>query len=137
MLAVNSMKQVLIKHLVVLKTFASEGTYNDPTTTQPLSGQTLKNHFGGVLTRFPDAILETVALHAITADLAVWRWVLRGTNTGSYHGLPPTGRSLNLSGCEVIEVRQGLVQRVEGYFDRLSLREQLGLVPRPPAGAAS
>jgi steroid delta-isomerase-like uncharacterized protein len=120
-----------------LATFAPDGTYNDPTTTQPLSGQALKNHFGGVLTRFPDAILETVALHAITADLAVWRWVLRGTNTGSYHGLPPTGRSLNLSGCEFIEVRQGLVQRVEGYFDRLSLREQLGLVPRPPAGAAS
>lgn len=137
MLAVNSMKQVLVKHLVVLATFAPDGTYNDPTTTQPLSGQALKNHFGGVLTRFPDAILETVALHAITADLAVWRWVLRGTNTGSYHGLPPTGRSLNLSGCEFIEVRQGLVQRVEGYFDRLSLREQLGLVPRPPAGAAS
>jgi steroid delta-isomerase-like uncharacterized protein len=120
-----------------LATFAPDGTYNDPTTTQPLSGQALKNHFGGVLTRFPDAILETVALHAITADLAVWRWVLRGTNTGSSPGLPATGRSLNLPGCEFIEVRQGLVQRVEGYFDRLSLREQLGLVPRPPAGAAS
>ncbi len=120
-----------------LATFAPDGTYNDPTTTQPLSGQALKDHFGGVLTRFPDVILETVALHAITADLVVWRWVLRGTNTGSSGGLPPTGRRLNLPGCDFIEVRQGLVQRVEGYFDRLSLREQLGLVPRPPAGAAS
>ncbi len=117
-----------------LATFAPDGSYNDPTTTQPLSGQALKDHFGGVLTRFPDVILETVALHAITADLVVWRWVMRGTNTGSSPGLPPTGRRLNLPGCEFIEVRQGLVQRVEGYFDRLSLREQLGLVPHPQTG---
>lgn len=120
-----------------LATFAPDGTYDDPTTTQSLSGQALKDHFRGVLTRFPDAILETVALYAITADLVVWRWVLRGTNTGAFHDLPTTGRRLNLPGCEFIEVRQGLVRRVEGYFDRLSLREQLGLTPRPPAGAAS
>ena len=120
-----------------LATFAPDGTYLDPTTAQPLSGQALKNHFDVILIRFPDAILETVALHAITAELVVWRWIMRGTNIGSYPGFPPTGGSLNLPGCEFIEVRQGLVQRVEGYFDRLSLREQLGLVPRPPAGAAS
>lgn len=120
-----------------LATFAPDGTYHDPTTTQPLSGQALKNHFDRVLTRFPDVILETVALHAITADLVVWRWVMRGTNTGSSPGFPATGCSLNLPGCEFIEVRQGLVQRVEGYFDRLSLREQLGLVPRPSAGNAT
>ena len=38
---------------------------------------------------------------------------------------------LDLPGCEFIEVRQGLVQRVEGYFDRLSMLRQLGLVPVP------
>ncbi len=118
-----------------LATFAPDGMYNDPTTTQPLSRQALKNHFDRVLTRFPDLILETVALHAITADLVVWRWVMRGTNTGSSHDLPTTGRSLNLPGCEFIAVRLGLVQRVEGYFDRLSILQQLGLVPA--AGQAS
>ncbi len=120
-----------------LATFAPDGTYHDPTTTQPLSGQALKSHFAGVLTRFPDVKLETLALHAITADLVVWRWVMRGTNTGSAPGFPATGLRLNLPGCEFIAVRRGLVQRVEGYFDRLSLREQLGLVPGPPAGIAS
>jgi steroid delta-isomerase-like uncharacterized protein len=120
-----------------LATFAPDGTYNDPATAQPLSGQALKDHIGGAFAAFPDVTFETVALHAITQDLAVWRWVMRGTNTGSYRGLPPTGRSLNLPGCEFIEVRAARVQRVEGYFDRLSMLEQLGLVPRPPAGAAS
>jgi predicted ester cyclase len=90
-----------------------------------------------VFAGFPDATFETVVVHAITADLAVWRWVVRGTNTGSNPGFPPTGRSVILPGCEFIEVRTGKVQRVEGYVDCLSMLEQLGLVSLPPAGAAS
>ncbi len=112
-----------------LATFAPDGTYSDPGTAQPLAGQALKDHFGGVFAGFPDWTCETVAVYAITEHLAVWRWVIRGTHTGSYRGLPPTGRSVILPGCEFIEVRTARVQRVEGYFDRLSLLEQLGVVP--------
>jgi len=118
-------------------TFAPNGTYSDPATAQPLSGQTLKDYFSEFGAGFPDWTCKAVTVHAITEDLAVWRWIMHATHTGSFRGLPPTGRSLSWPGCEFIEVRQGLVQRVEGYFDRLSMLEQLGLVPRPPAGAAS
>jgi steroid delta-isomerase-like uncharacterized protein len=114
-----------------LATFAADGTYSDPGTAQPLSGPAITDHFAGFFAGFPDATTETVALHVISEDLAVWRWVMRGTNTGSYRGLPSTGHSLILPGCEFIEVRQGLLQRVEGYFDRLSILQQLGLVPAP------
>ena len=115
-----------------LTTFAPDGTLRDPATDQqPLAGQALKDVVGGFFAGFSDATTETVAVYAISADLAVWRWVIRGTNTGSYRGFPPTGRSVTLPGCEFIEVRQCLVQRVEGYFDRLSMLGQLGLVPVP------
>jgi steroid delta-isomerase-like uncharacterized protein len=112
-----------------LATFAPDGTCSDSGTPEPLSGQALIDHYGGLFAGFPDTTIETVALHAITEDLAVWRWILRGTHTGSYRGFPPTGRSLILPGCEFIEVREGLVQRVEGYFDRLGLLQQLDVVP--------
>ena len=114
-----------------LATFAPDGTIIDPTMAQPLSGQAIKDHYAGFFAGFPDAIFETVAVHAITADLAVWRWVLLGTQTGSYRGIPPTGRSVILPGCEFIEVREGKVYRVDGYFDRLSIMQQLGVVPAP------
>ncbi len=121
-----------------LATFVPDGTYSDPTTAQqPLAGQAIKDIVAGFFAGFPDATTETVAVYAITADLAIWRWVIRGTHTGTYRGILPTGRSLILPGCEFIAVRAGRVQRVEGYFDRLSLLEQLGLMSRPPAGAAS
>ena len=114
-----------------LATFAPDGTYSDPGTAQPLTGSAIKDYFAALFVGFPDATTETVALHAITADLAVWRWVIRGTNIGSYRGLPPTGRSVIVPGCEFIEVRAGQLQRVEGYFDRLGMLQQLGLVPTP------
>lgn len=114
-----------------LATFAPDGTYSDPGTAQPLAGQAITDHFAGFFAGFPDATFETVSVHAITADLAVWRWVLRGTNTGSYRGLPVTSRSVILPGCEFIEVRDAKIHWVEGYFDRLSLLQQLGMVPAP------
>jgi steroid delta-isomerase-like uncharacterized protein len=114
-----------------LATFAAEGTYSDPGTGQALSGRAITDYLGGLFAAFPDATFETVAVHAITEQLAVWRWVMHGTNTGSFAGLPPTGRRITLPGCEFIEVRAHLVQRVEGYFDRLTMLGQLGLAPRP------
>ena len=115
-----------------LATFAPDGTLSDPATEQqPLAGQALKDVVGGFFAGFPDATTETVAVYAISEDLAVWRWVIRGTHTGSHRGLPPTGRSVILLGCECITAREGLVQRVEGYFDRLGMLQQLELVPAP------
>jgi steroid delta-isomerase-like uncharacterized protein len=115
-----------------LATFAPGGTLSDPATDQqPLAGQALKDVVGGFFAGFPDATTETVAMYAISADLVVWRWVIRGTHSGSYRGLTPTGRHLILPGCEFIEVRESLVHRVEGYFDRLSILQQLGVMPAP------
>jgi steroid delta-isomerase-like uncharacterized protein len=120
-----------------LDTLEPDGTYSDPGTAQALSGQALKEHFAVFFAGFPDATCETVGLDPISEHLWAWRWVLRGTNTGSYRGLPSTGRTLVLPGCEFIEVRGDKVHRVEGYFDRLTLLGQLGLAPSPLARSAT
>ena len=117
--------------------FAPDGTYSDPGTAGPLSGQAIRDHFAAFFGGFPDAVCETVSLDPVTKNLSVWRWILRGTNTASYRGIPPTGRSLTLHGCEFIEVRGGKPHRVDGYFDRLTIMAQLGLAPGPAAPAAS
>lgn len=72
-----------------LATFVPDGTYSSPSTAQPLSGPAIKDLFGEYFAGFPDLTCETVAVHAITEDLTVWRWIARGTHTGSYRGLPP------------------------------------------------
>lgn len=112
-----------------LATFAPDGMYVSASTGQTFSGSAIKDLFGEYFTGFPDLTCETVAVHAISDDLAVWRWVVRGTNTGPFRGQPPTGRSVILHGCDFIAVREGKLQRVDGYVDRLGLLQQLGLVP--------
>jgi predicted ester cyclase len=77
-----------------------------------------------------------VSLDPVTEHLSVWRWLLRGTNTGSYRGAPATGRSLTLPGCEFLETRGGKLHQVDGYFDRLTILAQLGLTAAPAAPAA-
>ena len=113
--------------------FAPDGSYSDPGTAGPLSGQAIRDHFAAFFGGFPDATCETVSLDPVTGHLSVWRWILRGTNTGSYRGLPVTGRPVTLPGCEFIEVRGGKLHRVDGYFDRLSILVQLGLAPAAPS----
>ena len=110
-----------------LATFAADGTYSDPNLPEPTPAHGLKEHFAGYLAGFPDLSLETVALDAISDDVSVWRFIIRGTNTAPYHGVPPTERRLEVPGCEFIEVRGDRVHRVQGYIDRLTILNQLGL----------
>lgn len=118
------------------RAFAADGTYSDPGTGGPLSGQALKDHFAAFFGGFPDATCETVSLDPVTEHLSAWRWILRGTNTSSYRGAPATGRSLTLPGCEFLEVRGDKLHQVDGYFDRLTILAQLGLASGPAAPAA-
>lgn len=118
------------------RAFAADGTYSDPGTGGPLSGQALKDHFAAFFGGFPDATCETVSLDPVTEHLPAWRWILRGTNTSSYRGAPETGRSLTVPGCEFLEVRGDKLHQVDGYVGRLTILAQLGLASGPAAPAA-
>ena len=46
--------------------FAPDGTYSDPTLPEPTVARSLKEHFAGFFTGFPDIKFETVGLDAIS-----------------------------------------------------------------------
>ncbi len=77
-----------------IATFATDGAYSDPRTVQPVMKHDLAAYFDGLFAGFPDLRCETVALGSISEHVWVWRFVLHGTNTGSFRGLPATGRSV-------------------------------------------
>jgi ketosteroid isomerase-like protein len=43
--------------------------------------------------------------------------------------VPPTGRSLAVLACDVIEIRDGKIYREREYMDTLSILQQLGAAP--------
>jgi steroid delta-isomerase-like uncharacterized protein len=111
----------------VLATFAPDGTYCDPTSGGRLRGEALKGYMAGLWAAFPDLSFEIVSNGLAAENLVAAQWVMRGTNSGSMMGLPPTGKLVTVSGADFVRVAGGKIQTVDGYFDSRAVPEQLGL----------
>ena len=76
---------------------------------------------------FPDIqhhIEEVVA----TESRAVVRFVLEGSHTGSFFGIPPTGRPVVVVANVLMDIVQGKVTKLRGVFDEAGLLRQIGVV---------
>ena len=111
----------------IVATFVQGGTYTDPNAPEGLSGRAIAEYASGLFAAFPDLSFDLVS-HSCTDDGAVAaRWVMRGTNTGPLRGNPPTGGTVALPGADFIAVEGDKLRSVQGYFDRSTFVEQLGL----------
>jgi steroid delta-isomerase-like uncharacterized protein len=102
--------------------------HNASTTMQGL--EAYKQFVSAFLTAFPDArfTLEDVIAEG---DTVVFRHTWRGTHTGNFRGIPPTGKQV--SGTAIIITRNVNGKAVELWsnYDDLGLLQQLGVVPLP------
>jgi len=57
------------------------------------------------------------------------RFTLRGTHTGDFMGMPPTGRPVAVGAIVLLSVVGGRVTHLRAIFDRFGLLEQLGAIP--------
>ena len=70
-------------------------------------------------------------------DKVVHRFTLRGTHTGPFMGIPPTGRVVTVSGIAIDRLADGKVAESWVNLDALNLLRQLGAPPtleRGPSG---
>jgi steroid delta-isomerase-like uncharacterized protein len=111
----------------VLETMAPNGAYADPTTGGPISGQAFNAYMTGLFSAFPDVSFEIASIGVAAPDLVAAQWVMRGTNTGSMFGLPPTMKSIDVRGADFIRVAGDRIRSVDGYFDSGEVPRQLGL----------
>jgi steroid delta-isomerase-like uncharacterized protein len=106
--------------------FLEGGTYTDPVTGGPLTGSAIGGFAEGLFQSFPDLSFE-ITSNAETASRVILEWTMRGTNTGSLSGLPPTGARIAQQGIDLIRVTGDKVASVRGYFDRQTMLDQLGI----------
>jgi ketosteroid isomerase-like protein len=94
--------------------------------------------FGSWFAAFPNARVEVEAVH-ILDDVAVEEGTFTGTQNGVLHGptgdIPPTGRSVEVNYVQVLRFRGGKHVSFNLMFDRLTMLEQLGLVPTSAVAA--
>jgi len=82
-------------------------------------------------TTYPDAkVVADETIHLPNA--AVVRWTFTGTNTGP-GDIPPTGKSVKISGMTLLRFADGKVSEELVYFDGGDWMTQLGYTMVPPA----
>ncbi len=64
-------------------------------------------------------------------DRVAERWTGRGTHRGAFQGIAATGRQVAVPGTVFYRVAGGKITEFRGQFDRLSMLEQLGVLPQP------
>ncbi|MBS1518323.1 MAG: ester cyclase [Bacteroidetes bacterium] len=110
----------------IIKTFTSGGTYNDPSTGE-IKGDEIGENAKRLWIAFPDLVFEIVSLSEAGPGRVVAEWIMKGTNTGSFQGLPATGRAISLAGVDVMDITNDGIKAVKGFFDTKTMAEQLGL----------
>lgn len=69
-------------------------------------------------------------------DTVVVRWVQRGTQSGSFMGIPSTGREFTIAGIDIHRLRDGRMAEHWHVVDLFALLQQLGAIPAPSAAGA-
>ncbi len=85
---------------------------------------------GMFLSAFPDGVTTTEDLLA-EGEKVVERFTFRGTNNGSFMGMPPTGKKVVSSGMSIFRIADGKIVEHWGENDALGTFVQLGIVPAP------
>jgi glyoxylase-like metal-dependent hydrolase (beta-lactamase superfamily II)/predicted ester cyclase len=114
-----------------------------PGATDRLVGQAeliapdgIRQYFTELFGAFPDLRFEILELTTGRGRTAV-RWRARATfaGPGTFQGFAPNGARLELEGCDVFTVADGLIQHNDAYIDSGSIARQLGFLP--PAGSVA
>jgi steroid delta-isomerase-like uncharacterized protein len=114
--AFEKLEEVLAPDVVDHGVGGEEGT---------LSGiQSVRQSLAEFRASFPDSQVTIEDLLESGERVAV-RWTVRGTHSGAFHGIPPTGRTIRLSGTDVIRTDGGRIVERWGNSDELGLLQQL------------
>ena len=78
---------------------------------------------------FPDLSFEVRRQWFPGKDSSIIELVARGTHKAELDGVPATGKQVEVSGSNIIEVREGKIYREREYYDALLMMRQLGVAP--------
>jgi steroid delta-isomerase-like uncharacterized protein len=76
---------------------------------------------------FPD--IHYAAETVVEGNRAVLIWTMTGTQNGPVHGLPPTGRRIEVRGVSVLTITKGLISHGENIWDTAGFLRALKLLP--------
>ena len=129
---------------VVQRWFAEMINVNNPNIADELIDPHYVNHFlpgqtgpaveQQIMTLFFSAFPDlqgTIDDLFAEGDRVAVRLTWRGTNGGSFNGMPPTNKAVAFSSTSIFRVANGKIAENWAQVDMLGLMQQLGVIPRP------
>jgi len=94
----------------------------------------MREYFSAIFAAFPDLSYEVRETVAEGDRVAVW-WRIDATFTGGpYNGILATGARLESEGLDLVRIDNGLIVRIDSYWDDAGVGRQLGLLPTRGSG---
>jgi steroid delta-isomerase-like uncharacterized protein len=115
---------------------AEDFVYHGPPMLGEVRGREgFKQLLSGFRAGFPNFETEVTTLIAEGDVVAAWH-THRGQHRGEFAGIPPTGKTVEVHGLELLRVRDGQIAEFWHMDDFLGLMQQIGAVPAPSAAGA-
>jgi steroid delta-isomerase-like uncharacterized protein len=100
----------------------------------PPTREGVKQLIAAVHAAFPDFQVDIEQVVA-QDDLVVFMTTWRGTQSGPFMGIPPTGKQVAWKVYDTVRIVDGKCVEHWGLMDQLSLMQQLGVIPTSEAAS--
>jgi len=95
----------------------------------------VREWFANTFRAVPDFQMRVIDLIASGDKVAV-RWHMTGTFSGDakFEGAIATGERIDITGCDVLTIRDGKITHNDAYMNGMQLARQLGIFPPQGSG---
>ena len=115
---------------VVNQLYVPNFVQHEPAPETVNSSAALKQYVSAYRSAFPDINFNVEDLLA-DGDKVVLRFRGKGTHKGTFMGLPPTGKSGDITGMVIFRLENSRIEEAWVNIDSLGLLQQLGVIPMP------
>ena len=123
---INTASEKLASELI-----APDAIFHVPGRSEPMRGPAGYLAIIGMMRGgFPD-IQWTLEEMIAEGDKVAARFTMRGTHSGTFLGVPPTGKAIAVQAMNIYRLRDGHFIEEHGQPDMLGLMQQIGAVPTP------
>jgi steroid delta-isomerase-like uncharacterized protein len=112
--------------------FAEDAVVESPTAGGAVQGrEAIEKITQAWFAGFPDVVFATEQL-VVDGERVVWIGETRGTDTGGFLGLPPTGKPFSLPMMILCTVKDDLIVRERRIYDFTGMLVQIGVLKAKP-----
>jgi steroid delta-isomerase-like uncharacterized protein len=115
----------------IMALHAPDMVFENHTAGERAEGAAVRDHIGRIFAAWPDLAFATRRLY-VREDLVVQEWTASATHTTELRRgdvvAPPSFKTIDWNGMDVIPFEDGLVKRKDVYSDSVSILRQVGLL---------